>query len=97
MFPINRNLFIVFPKQPFLDWITSLPDQTGRPVTMDELTGDHTVYLMPIEWGPDEVKEHIEPYKPAVFAPVQPFQVHQDRGRSAGAHRGLLPEAALSR
>ena len=44
---INRMPAVFKPKQPYLDWINSLPG-TGRKMTMDELQDDKTCYLTPI-------------------------------------------------
>ena len=43
---INRNAVMVRPKQPFLDWIRSLPGQ-AIPISLDSLRTDCDVYLLP--------------------------------------------------
>ena len=42
---INRGVVIVKPKQPFLDWLGSLPDPADT--TLEYLREDSTVFLIP--------------------------------------------------
>ncbi|MGR3178307.1 MAG: hypothetical protein ACUZ8E_09665 [Candidatus Anammoxibacter sp.] len=42
---INRSVVIVKVKEPFLDWLQSLPDPTD--ITIDEINTDNSVYLLP--------------------------------------------------
>lgn len=46
MYSINRCVAIIKPKQPYLDWAHSLPDETSR-FTLDELRSDCTAILLP--------------------------------------------------
>lgn len=46
---LNRAALIIFPKQPFLDWATSLDDSGLVP----DVAGEQTVYLVP-EFESDE-------------------------------------------
>lgn len=68
MFSINRQLFIVRFKQPFIDWANSLPDAFDPPVTLDSTRKDSTVYLVPTCWTIEEAREYIDPFKSAIFA-----------------------------
>lgn len=43
---INRNAAVLKPKQPFLDWIHSLPGEP-TPITLDALRSECSVYLVP--------------------------------------------------
>jgi len=49
---INRLVAIIKPKQPFLDWLESLPDWDEE-LTLDELRADCTAILIP-EFGSNE-------------------------------------------
>lgn len=68
MFEINRNLFVVTIKQPFVDWLNSLPDAYSPPMTVGTAQKDCSIYLVPTSWGEEEAREYIEPFKPAIFA-----------------------------
>lgn len=46
MVTLNRTAIVVTPKQPFLDWLHAT-DPTSVEVTLDELTRDPTIYLIP--------------------------------------------------
>jgi hypothetical protein len=43
---INRSALVIRPKQPFLDWLHGLPEETNRDITLDELRRENTVYLL---------------------------------------------------
>jgi hypothetical protein len=49
---INRSAVVVMPAQPFLDWLHRV-DASSRDLTLDELTVDPSIYLLP-EWESDE-------------------------------------------
>jgi hypothetical protein len=42
---INRSLVVVKPKEPFLEWLRSLPDP--HEATAEDLLHDNTVFLVP--------------------------------------------------
>lgn len=46
MYPVDRSIAIVQPKQPFLDWIESLPG-SEIDITLEQLRTDSTAYLIP--------------------------------------------------
>ncbi|MBC2771065.1 hypothetical protein GTU67_14235, partial [Pusillimonas sp. 7-48] len=43
---INRNLIIILPKQPALDWIISVDPQPIQGLTLEELRQEQEVYLL---------------------------------------------------
>ncbi len=63
---INRGVAIIKPKQAYLDWATSLPDQTD-PVTLEELRTDCTAILIPELDDPGEVEDWLADQYPQIF------------------------------
>ena len=63
---INRNLLIVKPKQPYVDWINAQPDQ-DTPVTLADIHRDCHTYLIPEVIGEEDAYEYIEAFKPELF------------------------------
>ena len=63
---INRNLFNVKSKQPYVDWINAQPDQ-NTPVSLAEIRRDCTTYLIPEVTSEDDVFEYIEVFKLGIF------------------------------
>jgi hypothetical protein len=59
---INRNLFIIKPKQPFAAWINNHFD-LDITVTLDEIHQDCTVYLIPDMYGEEDAREYIQNWK----------------------------------
>jgi hypothetical protein len=53
---LNRSAVVVKAKQPFLNWVRSLPDRAS--VTLDEVNTDCTVYLVSELW-PDDARDEI--------------------------------------
>ena len=49
---INRSAIVVTPAQPFLDWLRGV-DPTSAQLTLDDLTREPTIYLLP-EFDSDE-------------------------------------------
>lgn len=43
---INRSAIVVMPAQPFLDWLHRV-DPTSTELTLEDLRGDPTIYLLP--------------------------------------------------
>lgn len=43
---VNRSAIVVKPRQPFLDWLHAADPTSGK-LTLQELTQDPTVYLIP--------------------------------------------------
>ena len=64
---VNRNSFIVKPKQPYVDWINAHPDQ-DPPVSLAEIRRDCTTYLIPEIIGEKDAQEYIPTFKLEIFA-----------------------------
>jgi hypothetical protein len=63
---INRNLFIVRPKLPYVNWINAQPDQ-DPPVSLTYIQQDCHAYLMPEMINEDEALEYIQVLKREIF------------------------------
>ncbi|MBL7161183.1 MAG: hypothetical protein ISS57_01150 [Anaerolineales bacterium] len=64
---VNRNSFVVKPKQPYVDWINAQPDQ-DTPVSLAEIHRDCTTYLIPEMIGEEDAQEYIQAFKLEIFA-----------------------------
>ena len=53
---INRSLLVVRAKEPFLDWVNSLPDPAD--VTLEDLNNDRSAFLLP-EYEEDRRKDYL--------------------------------------
>lgn len=47
MYTVNRHVALVRPKQPFLDWLLSVPDPKSLKITLEELRSNDTAFLIP--------------------------------------------------
>lgn len=56
---INRQVAILKPKQPFLDWNLSLPDAGSLDLKFGDIHKDRTVYLIPEFDSEDESLEFV--------------------------------------
>jgi hypothetical protein len=63
---INRNLIIVRPKQPYVDWINAPPDQ-DPPVSLAYIQRDCHTYLIPEMVNEDEALEFVQALKREIF------------------------------
>lgn len=54
---INRSVLVVRAKEPFLDWILSLPEPSEN-LTLEEINDDNTVYLIP-EYEEEDEREKL--------------------------------------
>lgn len=70
---INRGLLIVKPKQPFLDWLKSLPnDIEAEEANQEELDespeiDDYTAYLVPEFEDDEETRQVLEEFYSFIF------------------------------
>jgi len=64
---VNRNSFLVKPKQPYVDWINAQPDQ-DIPVTLAEIRRECTVFLIPEMFNEEEAREYLQVFKLEIFA-----------------------------
>ena len=53
---INRSAIVVKPAQPFLDWLHRV-DPTSAQLTLDDLSLEPTIYLLPECQGKEEAIE----------------------------------------
>ena len=66
MFPlINRNIAIIKPRAPFLEWLESLPDW-DLDITLEDLRSDCTVFLIP-ELDDEDAIKYIEDMHKEIF------------------------------
>ena len=64
---IDRSILTVRAKQPFLDWLHSLPDPDPVGYTLDEVNRDQSAYLLP-EYEDDNQMEYLlEKYFKQIF------------------------------
>ena len=54
---LNRSIIIIKAKEPFLNWLSSLPEPENK-ITLDEINFDNSAYLLP-EYEMDEEREEI--------------------------------------
>ena len=63
---INRDIIVIKPRQPMLDWINST-DPHGTTLTLADIQQDCTVLLTPEMDGPEEVHAFLYELKPLLF------------------------------
>jgi hypothetical protein len=66
MHTIDRFVAIIKPKQPFLDWLESLPDW-DLDMTLEKLRGDSNAYLVPEYDSTEQAMRYIERNHKAIF------------------------------
>lgn len=54
---LNRSIIIIKAKEPFLRWLSSLPEPENN-ISLDEINYDNSVYLLP-EYEMDDEREDI--------------------------------------
>lgn len=52
---INRTAVVIRPKQPFVDWLNSVPDE-DMVFTLERVSDDNITYLIPPYENPDEAR-----------------------------------------
>jgi hypothetical protein len=67
MHTINRNLVVVKPIQPLIDWVNN-HIEWEQPVTLDQLSRDSTVYLIPEAPNDAKALKYILAHKNYLFA-----------------------------
>jgi hypothetical protein len=65
---INRSAVIIRPKQPFLDWLHGLPDETNREISLEDLRRENTVYLLDDIDTLEQAIEQITPLAEDIFS-----------------------------
>ena len=63
---INRNVVVIKPRQPMLDWINQ-QSAAGDVLTLDEIQQDCTALLTPEMDGPEDVHSYLHDLKPLLF------------------------------
>jgi len=63
---LNRSIIIIKVKEPFLNWLRSLPEPENK-ITIDEINFDNSVYLLPEYEMDDEREEILEDYYDIIF------------------------------
>jgi len=66
MYTIDRFVAIIKPKQPFLDWLESLPDW-DLDITVEDLRQDSNAYLVPEYDSTDQAMRYIERKHRSIF------------------------------
>jgi len=62
---VNRSVFVVRAKEPFLQWLNSLPDPGD--FNLDEVNRDSTAYLLPEFEDDDDMEKLLENYYSFIF------------------------------
>lgn len=63
---INRTAAIIKPKQPFVDWLNSLPDD-DHVYSLEELSADSLAFLIPAVESRDEAMDYIRKRHNLIF------------------------------
>jgi hypothetical protein len=63
---INRTAVVIKPKQPFVDWLNSIPGEKSD-YTLEKMPSEHTTYLIPEFFGPDESRTYIKKIYSYIF------------------------------
>ena len=66
MHSINRTAITIKPKQPFIDWINTPPDDSHN-YTLEEITRDNTTFLIPQYDNPDSITRYIRKHYSFLF------------------------------
>lgn len=60
---INRDLFILKAKQPFVDWLRSIPDLEMPNATLEDVNFEEPVFLVPEGSGEDDARHYIKQHQ----------------------------------
>ena len=63
---VNRTAVIIKPKQPFVDWLNSIPGESSEN-TIDNISRENTTFLIPEFFGPVESMKYIKKYYNLIF------------------------------
>jgi len=67
MYTINRALALIKPKQPFVDWLNSHPQNAGFMTTLEEARDDCTAILIPEFETDKEARSYIKDLSTDMF------------------------------
>lgn len=56
---VNRTAVVIKPKQPFVDWLNSVPGESSDN-TLERVTSENLTFLIPDFFGPNESLEYIK-------------------------------------
>ncbi|MFC1611744.1 hypothetical protein ACFL6C_12350 [Myxococcota bacterium] len=65
---LNRSALTLRPKQPFLDWLHALPEESNRELTLEDLRRENTVYLLDEVDTLEQAIEQITPLIKDIFS-----------------------------
>ena len=65
MYEVNRSVIVVRAREPFLEWLNSLPEPAN--ITLEELNEDSTAYLLPEYEDDSEKVKVLKKYFPMIF------------------------------
>jgi hypothetical protein len=63
---INRAAVVIKPKQPFVDWLNSIHGEKSD-YTLEKMPKEHTTYLIPEFFGPNESLAYIKKTYSEIF------------------------------
>ena len=63
---INRTAVVIKPKQPFVDWLNSIPGESSDN-TLENMPEENTTFLIPELFGPKESLAYIKKVYSQVF------------------------------
>lgn len=66
MYIVDRSAAVLKPRQPFLDWLTHLPDNDIE-LSLDEIRSDCTVVMIPEVTEPEDGIAHIDDIADKLF------------------------------
>ena len=63
---INRTAVVIKPKEPFVDWINSMPDDSSS-YTLEQIDEDNLTFLIPQYDDPGNTKKYIKKNYEMIF------------------------------
>ena len=63
---INRSAVIIKPKQPFVDWLNSIPNEKSD-YTLERVSAENLVFLIPELYGPEESMGYVKKVYDQIF------------------------------
>lgn len=68
MYEVNRSIAILKPRQPFLDWLKSLPGGLDEQLELVQLRGDCNALLIPAADDYDSAEDFVRQHYHSLFA-----------------------------
>lgn len=63
---INRSAVIIKPKQPFIDWLNSIPDDSIS-FTLEQILEDNITFLIPEYDNPEDSRNYVKKMNSQIF------------------------------